>query len=320
MDLITELKELALGSHMRRLLERMDKDISEIYRALGIDFEARWFSTLYLLKMKSPMTITGIAESLGYTHPGVHKIAREMSQKGLVVSVTDKRDRRKRLVKLSKKGREAAAFLSPVWDDIHYVLKELLASAEHNLLTAIEQIEGRLDEMEMYERLFERMKSRLLRKIEILDYRPTYKNKFKSLNYAWLKKNFTVDAHDEEILSDPFGKIIKPGGAVLFARLERRIVGTCALIKHEGDLFELSKMAVIEDSRKRLVGTKLTMAVIDKVKALGAPALYLETHPTFLPAQRLYESLGFRKVDSSPIPPRYRRRRVVMKLRLEPSS
>ena len=316
MDVIRELGELALGGHMKRLLERMNKDISEVYQLLGIDFEPRWFSMLYLLEGHSPMTVTGIAECLGYTHPAVIKIAAEMSRKGLILSSTDRKDKRKRLLRISGKGREISAFLGPVWEDIRFVVHELLDSVEHNLLSAIEGVEQALDKKELYERLFDRMKPRLLQEIEILEYSPAYKQTFRSLNLKWITKYLKLEKHDEEMLSNPVRTIIKPGGTILFARLGRRIVGTCALVKHEENVFELAKMGVSEDTRRRLVATRLALAIIDRAKELGATALYLETHPSFVPARRLYRSLGFKEVASSPLPARYRRRRIVMELNL----
>jgi ribosomal protein S18 acetylase RimI-like enzyme len=319
MDMIKELKGLALGSRMKRLLDRMNRDISGTYRSLGLDFEARWFSVFYLLKEEAPLTVTGIANRLGFSHPAVIKIAREMGRKGLLLSSQDKTDRRKRLLRLSRKGKETADRLSPVWEDIRSVIQELLDGADHHLLLAIEGMEHQLDEKELSERLFERMKPHLPEDIEILDYQPAYKKKFASLNEAWLKKHFRKDPHDRDLLADPYKKIIRPGGAVLFARLRGRIVGTCALLKHAENVFELSKMAVSEEARRRLVGTRLTLAVIEKAEAMGARALYLETHPSFVSARRLYEGLGFREVASSPLPVRYRRRRLVMKLELRRS-
>jgi ribosomal protein S18 acetylase RimI-like enzyme len=316
MDLIRDLGELALGSRMKRLLERTNRDVSNVYRELGVDFEARWFSILYLLNRESPMTITGAAYRLGYTHPAVNKLAAEMSRKGLLTSSKSKQDRRKRLLRLTSKGRKTARALAPVWRDIRLVVVDLLESSEHNLLLAVEDFERLLDEKPLYERIFERLKPRLLKDIEVLDYQPRYREKFKTLNYQWLKEHFGVERHDEEVLNDPAGKIIKPGGAVIFARRDRKIVGTCALLKHEAGHFELTKMAVAKEARRRSVGTALTLAMIQRARALGAKEIWLETHPTFISAQRLYGSLGFKRAESSPIPRYYRRKRVAMRLEL----
>jgi ribosomal protein S18 acetylase RimI-like enzyme len=239
-----------------------------------------------------------------------------MTAHSLLVSSIDGKDRRRRVLKLTKKGRDIAGYLGPVWEEIRFAVSDLVGSVEHNLLKAIDGIEERLEEKEMYERIFERLKLRRLEEIEVIEYRSAYKKHFESLNRVWMEGKFRIEKHDEEMLRDPAGKIIKPGGAVIFAKLGKKIVGTCALLRHDGGIFELAKMAVAEDKRRRLVGTKLTLAIIEKAKRLGAEELHLETHPTFVNAQRLYESLGFKHVEASPLPVRYRRRRVVMKRNL----
>jgi ribosomal protein S18 acetylase RimI-like enzyme/DNA-binding MarR family transcriptional regulator len=316
MDLIRDLGELAIGSRMKRLLERTNRDVSKIYEDLGMDFEARWFSLLYLLNEESPITITGAAARLGYTHPAVNKLAAEMGRKGLLTSSRGRNDRRKRLLRLTAKGRKTALAIKPVWRDIRIVVRDLLESSSHNMLLAIADLERLLDEKPLYDRIFERVRPRLLKGVEVLDYEPRYRHKFKALNYQWLKGHFGVERHDEEVLDDPVGKIIKPGGVVLFARLNRKIVGTCALLKHDAGVFELTKMAVAKEARRRSVGTALTLAIVRRAQALGAKEIWLETHPTMVAAQRLYESLGFKQMESSPIPRRYRRKRIVMKLGL----
>ena len=61
MDVKKQLGPMALGSRLKRLTIRMNKDISRIYRELGMEFEARWFPVAYLLRQRSPLSITEIA-------------------------------------------------------------------------------------------------------------------------------------------------------------------------------------------------------------------------------------------------------------------
>jgi hypothetical protein len=69
MDIITELAELAFASRLKRLSERLAKDVLLLYRKLDVDFEARWFSVLYTL---SPMAVTKLAQSLVLTHMAIN--------------------------------------------------------------------------------------------------------------------------------------------------------------------------------------------------------------------------------------------------------
>ena len=114
------------------------------------------------------------------------------------------------------------------------------------------------------------------------------------------------------MLSDPYEKIIKSGGLVLFARIKNRIVGTCALIKHDGNRYELAKLAVAKDFRQRYVGTRLASALIDRASEVGVKTLILETSPRFPRAISFFERMGFRISKSCSLPRRYRRRRVTM--------
>jgi DNA-binding MarR family transcriptional regulator/predicted N-acetyltransferase YhbS len=307
---------MALGSRLKRLTIRMNKDVSRVYHDLGIEFEARWFPVAYLLERQAPLSITEIASALNYTHTAIKNFANEMTRKQLVETVRDKTDRRKRILRLTRKGRQVVDQLVPVWREIHTVARDLVDASEPDLLEAIGGVERQLDRQEVYARIRERMRPRLLDAIEIVEYRSAYKRHFQVLNQGWLREHFSIESHDEKLLADPVGRIIDHGGSVLFARLKGRIVGTAALIRHPDEVYELAKMAVTEKARRRLVGTKLTLAIVERARSQGARYLYLETHPRLKAAQRLYESVGFERVDESPIPPAFQRRRILMRLTL----
>jgi DNA-binding MarR family transcriptional regulator/ribosomal protein S18 acetylase RimI-like enzyme len=316
MDLIRQLGPLALGSRLKRLTVRMNKDVSRVYRELGLEFEARWFPVAHLLREEPALSISEIADALNYTHTAIKNFANEMIRSGLVEATQNRADRRKRNLRLTRKGRRVVSELDPVWREIHAVAGELVAGSEPDLLDAIRGVELQLDQKEVYPRIRERLRSRLLDAVEITPYKPAYKKHFRSLNAEWLNKHFRIEPHDERLLSDPKGTIIDPGGAVLFARREGRIVGTAALIRHADDLFELAKMAVAATARRRFVGTKLTLAIIDRAREHGARFLFLETHSKLRAAQRLYEKVGFERIAESPVPPLFDRRRIMMRIAL----
>jgi len=290
----------------------MNKDVSRVYHDLGLDFEARWFPVAYLLNGQSSMAVTEIADSLGYTHTAINSFAKEMTRKGLIEAVPDPRDGRRRMLRLTGKGRRTVAALEPVWREIWEVAGELVAASSPNLLASVENVERQLDEKEVYERIRDRFRPRMLADIEIVDYTGAYKRHFRALNIEWLTELFRIEESDEAVLADPKGRIIDRGGAVLFARLQNRIVGTAALIRHDQHVYELAKMAVARDARRRLVGTKLTEAIVDRARDAGARELFLETHKKLTAAQQLYEKTGFERVESSPLPVKFKRSRIVM--------
>jgi len=315
MDLIKQLGEMAIGSRLKRLTMRMNKDVSRIYEELGIDFKARWFPIAQLLYKKSPLSITEIADSLNYTHTAIKKFANEMARQGLLDSKQDKYDKRRRLLRLSTEGKKVIDALIPIWKEIHAVTIDLVSSSDPNIIEAIASMEHQLDEKEVYERIHERIKPLLLDKIEILDYKPAYKKYFMTINREWLDKYLKAEPGDLKLLSDPKKQIINQGGAVIFARLKGKIVGTAALMRH-GDIFELIKMGVTESARGKMIGTKLTLAIIDLARKAGADYLYLETHPTFKPAITMYTKLGFKQIKQGPLPKTLERVSIYFRLKL----
>lgn len=316
-DIVSELGELALATRLKRLSERLMKDVSRIYRDLDIDFEARWFSILYALVQRSPMTVTALARTLRLTHPAVNQLAGELIARKLLLSAKGKKDERQRLLRLSAKGRAMADRLAPVWDRIREATRELIDETGSDLIETIGKTERLLDLRDMYRRVTDRLPAWQGEDLEIVDYRPAWKKLFRALNIEWIEKQFVVEKADEEILSDPNGKIIKQGGAVLFARLHGRIVGTCALIPRFDGVFELAKMAVAPPFRGRNVGRRLTLAAIDRAGALGSSTLFVETSSKLEAANRLYEKIGFKRT-AEPFRgrSRYRRKSFTMTLDL----
>jgi GNAT superfamily N-acetyltransferase len=149
--------------------------------------------------------------------------------------------------------------------------------------------------------------------IEIVDFRPRLARYFRDLNYAWLERYFEVEPYDRIVLNDPQSQVIRLGGCVLFARMEGRIVGTCALLKHTEKKFELAKMAVDPSCQGRGVGRRLVEAAIQRAKSMGAEQLVLATSRALDAANRLYLSCGFEHADLSVIGPLpYKRESIVM--------
>lgn len=150
--------------------------------------------------------------------------------------------------------------------------------------------------------------------VEIVTYKSTYANAFKSLNYAWIDGFFGIEEPDRITLEDPEGQIIDKGGEVLIALLDGNPVGACALIKKSNDLYELAKMAVSEEARGLKIGWQLGVSIVAKAKEFGAKKLVLETNSELKPAIGLYKKLGFE--DTCGAKASYERCNVQMELKL----
>ena len=152
-DLIRELGPLALASRLKRISDRLYRDVSQLYSELDVEMEARWFPLLHLLANHEALAVTDIAARVGMTHPAVHQIASSMSDAGLLESNSDKQDLRRRLLNLSPKGERIATALLPVWASIHDEVDALLVEFDAEFLTKLDRLEACLDNSELYDRV-----------------------------------------------------------------------------------------------------------------------------------------------------------------------
>ena len=154
----------------------------------------------------------------------------------------------------------------------------------------------------------------MLSPVEIRHFERGDEAAFRELNEAWIAGHFVVEEKDWEVLNDPVGHILEPGGALFMATLDGVAVGTCALLAMKDGSFEVAKMTVAEKCRGLGIGKKLLAHAIEYARAAGAARLYLETNSTLRNAVHVYESLGFRHLAPRVSP--YARANVYMELML----
>jgi len=323
MDIIQQLGPLALGSRMRRLTDRLTQDVINVYRALDIDFEPRWFPVFYVLSRQPAgvaVSIVDISKIINVTHPAVNQIASDLIKHGLVEDCKCGKDGRKRLLKLTAKGEAMLPQLEAIWHDMEIAAAGLVNDTGFDFMAAIAGLENALDQQSIDKRFFEQHKARQLDAVEIIDFTPEYRDYFKSLNWDWIEKYFTVEPEDERILSNPETEILDQGGRIFFARYRNEIVGTCALTKITDTNYEICKMGVQENLRGKQIGKKLMLRAIEVAKQLGATTMTLETNSKLQPAITLYRKVGFVLIPQSERPggpSHYTRTDMTMKLDLQ---
>ena len=316
MNLVKQLGEVAFGTRLRLLTERFMQDGAKVYSSQNVDFEPRWFIMYYLLSKKSPLSISEITAEIGYTQPAVTQIANLMEKKGIIKVVKDKGDTRKKLLVLSPKGKELLPKLEPIWKGFELAVKEIFEKIGYDALLVIDKIENELDKKEMYDRVIEKIKEKQSEDIEIIDYSPEYKDKFRELNYEWLEKYFSVEEEDKKLLLYPEEEILSKGGTILFAKIDGEIAGTVALINHGEKGYELAKMGVTENQQSRQIGKKLAKALIEKAKKMKLEKIFLETNKKLEKAMNLYKQLGFELVEFNDVS-KYQRSTIKMELKIK---
>lgn len=304
-----------MSSRLKRLSEKFFQDVQEIYEMCDIDFEPKWFPLFHLLKVKGKLSITEIANQLGITHPAVNMTVNELEKKGLVSSAADKMDKRRRLISLTAKGKRLGEELEPIWQEIRAAVDDLIGEAGGRMLLEIEAIEEKYSTKSVRQRMIELKSAKQAPRAEIVPFAPEYKADFVRLNRTWIEKFFKMEDADLRILENT-DAILNVGGAIFFAKIDGKVVGTCAILNLGNGVFELAKMGVDEDYQGRGIGKDLVTACIDYAKRCNAKVVTLETNSALKPAISLYKKLGFVQVDKLDHETEYDRADTFMKMDL----
>jgi len=129
--------------------------------------------------------------------------------------------------------------------------------------------------------------------VEIDVFRVEHARRFAELNRAWLESYGLMEPADEEQLDDPQTHFVDRGGQIFVALQDGQVVGTCAVVPHGHEEFELAKLTVASELRGGGVARRLVQRCIAYARERGARRLMLVSNSRLQPALRLYESLGF---------------------------
>lgn len=169
--------------------------------------------------------------------------------------------------------------------------------------------EGEENKFMLFAQRLERMNSPAV--IALIPFAPDYRQAFHDLNREWVEKYFTLEPYDIEQLENP-ERIIENGGEIWFALLDGETVGTGALYKKNGDVYEIAKMAVKPGLRGKGIGAAILEKLIERFQVRGGKRLVLATNAKLKNAIALYERFGFRHYVPDE-KPEYARANVFMK-------
>lgn len=134
----------------------------------------------------------------------------------------------------------------------------------------------------------------------IVTFDDRYAKDFADLNYQWIAESYGVEEHDHDQLDNPREAIIETGGEIFFAIAGDKVAGTVAMIRMDGNDFELAKMAVHPDFRGRKIGDLLMDACVEFAKESDAKSIILESNTKQAAAISLYRKHGFVEIPLDP--------------------
>lgn len=92
------------------------------------------------------------------------------------------------------------------------------------------------------------------------------------------------------------GDYAPPGGRLFLATHDEEPVGCIALRKVDAARCEMKRLYVRPQARGLRLGRALVDCVLEAARAIGYQEIVLDTLPSMIEAQRMYERLGFRDI------------------------
>ncbi|PWH82459.1 hypothetical protein DIS18_09395 [Algibacter marinivivus] len=314
MDALRGYGELGLGSRLKRVSEFMMKETQLVYNHFNIDFDPYLFPIFKIIANKNGVTNSEIQNSLKFSQPAITQALNKLNDKGLIIYKGDKLDKRKKIISLSEKGKKTLTQLKPLWKSIDEVIKEYTLEKSSSLIEHLNSLENKFNKKSFSNTIIENVKMEVKQDIDIVLYKEEYATHFYDLNVEWLKTYFYVEPYDKEVLNNPEKYIINKGGHIFFARLNKQVVGTVALMPiGEDGLYELTKMAVSPKHRGHKIGQQLMQFCIDYAKSMGLPKLILYSNRKLENAIYIYRKYGFIELEIESNSP-YKRSDIKMEL------
>jgi GNAT superfamily N-acetyltransferase len=123
---------------------------------------------------------------------------------------------------------------------------------------------------------------------------------------AWLAHDLCFQGFSTELATLP-GRYAPPSGRLILAELDGALVGCVGLRALSPEVCEMKRLYVREAGRGHGVGRALAERCLEGARAVGYRAMRLDTLriERMAPANRLYDSLGFRDIAAyyeNPLP------------------
>lgn len=302
-DVLRDYGDLFLGSRLKRLAERLQGDAARIIRQAGFPIQPAQFPMLAAIHRYGPITVGRAVEVLGISQPVVTRTLSGLVDMGLLETTRDGADQRHKTIRFTSAGQALMAQATVlIWPRVDGAVKAMCEPLDGPFLDQIAQMEAALDRQSLEDRVLA-----IPPALSVRPYSDDLAEDFYRINAQWVQAMFTLEENDIQLLTRPRELIIERGGEILFVETpDAGIVGTCALIRMEDGVYELTKMGVSEAARGRKAGEFLLAATLDRARAMGMETLYLLTNRKCAAAIHLYEKLGF--IHSEEIMQRYGRR------------
>lgn len=105
--------------------------------------------------------------------------------------------------------------------------------------------------------------------MKIIEYRKDLRKIFVELNTAWLKRFYTVEPFDQQMM-DNVDELIENGAMVYFAEDDGKILVTCMTMKLSDHVWEICKLAAVGQYTGTGAGSAVFKACMNYAISKGA--------------------------------------------------
>lgn len=138
----------AIGARLRRLSERIDREVGQLYARQNVPFEQRWYGPFNQIRLHGPISIGEVARNLGVSHAAISQTCAALIAADLIGIAADPSDARRRNMLLTRAGRELARRMASFWEQLDALSRELDVAAG-GLVARIDQLEKALGDEDL---------------------------------------------------------------------------------------------------------------------------------------------------------------------------
>lgn len=142
----------SLGTLLRQLLERLDRDVERAYRERGLDFRPRYTSVTRLLIRHGALRVGDMVAQIRVSQPSVSATLAAMQRDGLINS-TRGEDGRERVIELTDKALAMVPALEEQWRATAAAAQSLNRDVQLDLEDVIGAALSHLDRQSFHERM-----------------------------------------------------------------------------------------------------------------------------------------------------------------------
>ena len=140
-----------------------------------------------------------------------------------------------------------------------------------------------------------------MKDFQIVTFNSKYSNSFFELNKSWIEEYWSLEDSDIADLLNPVNSIIAKGGEIFFIVINKKAIGTAAMIPYSKNKMELAKMTIDYKFRGLGLSKLLLSRCISYAKNKRVSEVFLISNSKLKAARKLYDNFGFTEtpLDSS---------------------